>query len=789
MSDSTSAITDNHGALRPELAAEAFAACKPFIADRFRLAADTRAMLAKANPAQLYAAGDAIGVPPVQMAQAIAAFLQLPYVGTLNAADLRAGVLSDSFRRARRVLPIVRNGEPAFALANPFDVELLDTLRQQHGARHRVTLVVVHPELVDRFCRDGASSARTGESVAPSASDRDPFAFMGDSAPEAEAEAEVEEYAIASQAEAEKLGHLPPIVRLVNMVLSNAVKASASDVHIEPQEAMIQVRFRIDGVLVPALRIPKHMHAPLVSRLKILAHLDIAENRKPQDGRIRLRFEDRRIDLRLSILPTPLGQKAVVRLLDSEAGAVGLDELAFSPEVRAGFERALSASAGMILVSGPTGSGKSTTLYAAINHLASPMRNIVTVENPIEIQMAGITQTQVDVKAGVTFATVLRSMLRQDPDVILVGEMRDRETAGIAMEASQTGHLLLSTVHTNDAPSTITRLLDFDIDPFKITSSLVGVLAQRLVRRVCQECAIEDHPDPRMLQELATEVAQTVALSGRPPQWRKGLGCPACHQSGYKGRLAIHELLEITDGIRGLIYERAPDHVIREQARRNGMRTLLEDGVIKAAAGVTTLEEVIRVAPRSGSRDAAKDAAKDVASAPPAVAAPTAPVEAVSVPLASVPVVAVDAAPVAPEVPDAPVAATAPVAPAPPSAPRILVLDDDVDMQELLKLWLESDGHQVTVAGDGVEALLELGRQSYDLILSDIYMPNLDGLQLLELKTRKGVTVPIVVLSADGGGDTEQRALELGAMDFIAKPTKKNILLMRVQRILRQAAA
>jgi CheY-like chemotaxis protein len=379
----------------------------------------------------------------------------------------------------------------------------------------------------------------------------------------------------------------------------------------------------------------------------------------------------------------------------------------------------------------------------------------VTVENPIEIQMPGITQTQVDVKADITFASVLRSMLRQDPDVILVGEMRDRETAAIAVEASQTGHLLLSTIHTNDAPSTITRLLDFDIDPFKITSSLRAVLAQRLVRRVCPQCAVDDTPDPHLLDELASEIELD-----RGATWRKGIGCRACHQSGYSGRVAIHELLEVTDALRELIYRRAPDHAIREHARRDGMRTLIEDGFKKAAQGLTTVDEVMRVAPRPGTRVSRPKIDDRVESVP------------------------IPAAPLAPAPTPTPQSTPQPDQ----AVPHILVLDDDSDMQALLRLQLESGGYQVTTAGDGVEALLQLGRQSFDLILSDIRMPNLDGLQLLELRTNRDVRVPIVVLSADSSPETEQTCLELGAVDYIAKPIKKDILLLRVKRAIRQMA-
>jgi type IV pilus assembly protein PilB len=350
-----------------------------------------------------------------------------------------------------------------------------------------------------------------------------------------------------------------------------------------------------------------------------------------------------------------------------------------------------------------------------------------------------------------TFAAGLRSILRQDPDIILVGEVRDQETAGIAIEASQTGHLLLSTLHTNDAPSSITRLLDLHIEPFKITSSLLGVIAQRLVRRVCPVCTVPRALDPQLLAQLGEAIA--LPTGG---QWQAAAGCEACYQTGFKGRLAIHELLEITEDIRELIHQQAPDHAIRHMARQQGMRTLLEDGIAKAAMGLTTLEEVLRVAPRLD--------------APPALPRP----------LTST--VQKPATAVVPTLPGSGVA-TEPASAPPPA--HLLILEDDADTQALLQLLLTKNGYVVTIAGDGIDALMSLGKQRFDLILSDVNMPNLDGIQLLEITRQKGLQLPVIFLTADSTEESELRCLELGAIDYLKKPIKKDLLLLRVQRALR----
>jgi general secretion pathway protein E len=381
-----------------------------------------------------------------------------------------------------------------------------------------------------------------------------------------------------------------PIIRLINMMLYQAVEAQASDIHIEPYERDIVVRYRIDGVLYERLRPPRRFHAPITSRVKVMANLNIAEKRLPQDGRIKIRIADKEVDIRVSVIPTAHGERVVMRLLDKATVLYGLDEIGFDAETRAIIDQIVHLSHGIVLVTGPTGSGKSTTLYAMLQAINQPDKNIITIEDPVEYQIAGVGQIHVNTKIGLTFAAGLRSILRQDPDVVMVGEIRDRDTAEIASQASLTGHLVFSTLHTNDAASAVTRLIDMGIEPFLVASSVNTILAQRLVRRICPHCAEPFEAPAASLARLGVGV--DAAATGR---LRHGRGCNKCFASGYHGRIAIYEILRVTDDIRHLVMENAEASRIKATAVAAGMRTLRQDGAAKVLAGVTTIEEVLRV--------------------------------------------------------------------------------------------------------------------------------------------------------------------------------------------------
>ena len=380
-----------------------------------------------------------------------------------------------------------------------------------------------------------------------------------------------------------------PIVRLVNQIIANAVAQRASDVHFDPQETELKIRYRVDGVMRTERSLPKHMQNVIIARIKIMGNLNITENRLPQDGRIKMEIDFKPIDIRLSTLPAVHGEKVVMRILDLSNALDRLDKVGFEENNLNKFREMISKPNGIVLITGPTGSGKSSTLYAALNELNSDDVNIITVEDPVEYQLAGINQVQVNEQVGMTFATGLRSILRQDPDIVMIGEIRDLETAEISVRASLTGHLVLSTLHTNSASAALTRLIDMGIEPFLITSSLSGVVAQRLVRRVCRDCSEEVDPTERekiIFQERGLSIDKL----------KRGKGCPSCNMTGYRGRMAIHEVLQIDDELRKLIMESVSASRIRDYAKESGMKFLVDDGLLKVQAGLTTTEEVLRVA-------------------------------------------------------------------------------------------------------------------------------------------------------------------------------------------------
>jgi type IV pilus assembly protein PilB len=389
------------------------------------------------------------------------------------------------------------------------------------------------------------------------------------------------------------MSQLGPVVRMVNMIIGESVSSRASDIHIEPQEKQVIVRYRIDGVLYEIHQLPKWVHAAMVSRLKIMAGLDIAEKRLPQDGKIKVNLASRFIDLRVSTLPTRFGEKVVTRILDPQESVYSLEQLGFQEADFTKFCEFISRPQGMVLVTGPTGSGKSTTLYAAINKINSPALNIVTIEDPVEYEIPGLNQVQVNMKTGLTFPFFLRSVLRQDPNVIMVGEIRDEETADIAIRTALTGRLVLSTLHTNDAPSAIARLLDLGVSPHLITSTVSGVIAQRLVRKVCQACSVPHTPTAADFNLL-----ERVFPTSFPPDsvFRKGTGCPLCRQSGYKGRLGLFEVMSFTPVVKEQILQNASLTKLRETAIAEGMTPLSLDMAAKLRAGLTTIEEAINVA-------------------------------------------------------------------------------------------------------------------------------------------------------------------------------------------------
>ena len=396
----------------------------------------------------------------------------------------------------------------------------------------------------------------------------------------------------------------PIVIKLVNLIIMQAIKERASDIHIEPEEEVLKTRFRVDGMLHEISSPPKHLQSAIISRIKIMANLNIAERRTPQDGRFTVNLEGKQIDARVSCVPTIYGENVVLRLLDVTSALLGLEQLGFSKEILDKYNKLIIRPHGIILVTGPTGSGKTTTLYASLAKINTPEKNIITVEDPVEYKLAGIRQIQVDTKVNLTFANGLRSILRQDPNIIMVGEIRDFETAEIAIQAALTGHLVFSTLHTNDAPGAITRLIDMGVEPFLTSSSVIGVLAQRLVRKICPDCKEKYAPTKEALKDIGLNQEEKIdgstTLTINPERSRRidfyqGKGCAKCMNTGYKGRISIYELMLPDDKIRNAIIAKAPTDEIRKLACSSGMITLMKDGIEKIKAGITTVEEVLRV--------------------------------------------------------------------------------------------------------------------------------------------------------------------------------------------------
>jgi type IV pilus assembly protein PilB len=483
-----------------------------------------------------------------------------------------ASLVSESLARRYQAIPVAfEDGRLLVAMADPSNVFAVDDIKAMTGSEVRTVVATASQiiEAIDQLYRmDGDVDAVVQAAADEHAEDLDLSSLN-----------EVVEDA--------------PIVKFVNMLITQATQDRASDIHVEPTEHDLRIRFRIDGVLHEVMRSPRSIQAGVISRLKVMADINIAERRIPQDGRISMKVQGRGIDLRVATLPTVYGEKIVLRILDKGQALLRLEELGFLPETLARFENSYRKPYGTILVTGPTGSGKSTTLYAALNQVNDPDRNIITVEDPVEYRLPGINQVQVHNKAGLTFSSALRSILRSDPDIILIGEIRDRETANIAVEAALTGHLVLSTLHTNDASSTPQRLVEMGVEPFLVTSALDCIVAQRLARRLCDKC--KEPYEPTEAELVASGWPLEDATGGDWPTLYKAIGCPACGRTGFRGRFALHEVMPITEEVERLIIAKGSTEDIQKVAIMQGMLRLRDDGLRKVGMGQTCLEEIFRV--------------------------------------------------------------------------------------------------------------------------------------------------------------------------------------------------
>jgi len=664
------------------------------------------------------------------------------------------------------------------AMANPFDREALGSIESATGSTMQPAVAPRSQifEAIDRLYRRDSSLSELLADVSPSGSaspsrDRDPVARLDPS----------DVQAVTKDTEE------APVIKMVNLILFEAFSSRASDVHIEPGPNLVVVRFRVDGILEEHLQMPKWVQSAIVARIKVMAKLDITERRVPQDGHLAVRVRDETIDVRVSSMPTTYGEKIVMRLLDPSSGPRRLADIGLSAEDLATLRSVIRRPEGIILVTGPTGSGKTTTLYAIIQELFSSELNIVTIENPVEYELKGVSQIPVNEKQGLTFSEVLRSVLRQDPDVILIGEIRDRETAEIAFQAAQTGHLVLSTLHTNDATASVTRLLELGVEPQVMGVSLLAVIAQRLVRKVCAAC---NEP-----VEATAEERRALALP-LDKRLRHGRGCPACRETGLVGRTGIYEVLRVSKALSQLIEQKAPESTLRAVAEDHGMTSLVEDARQKILDGVTTPAEVLRVV--------------EVDSHGPTCPACSAGIEAnftvcpfcrnplrltcggcgavMKKKWTTCPFCSTDVAPL-------PVSARPLPDPVQPmndlggfEVPKILAVDDDPDVLELVRLTLARSQPplHVEVATSGAEALAKAKASRPHLVVLDLMMPGIDGYEVCKHLRADLATalIPIVMLTACSDVESKRLGFLSGTDDYVVKPFERSELLARVHRLL-----
>ncbi|HLZ44370.1 MAG TPA: type II/IV secretion system protein [Gemmatimonadales bacterium] len=677
----------------------------------------------------------------------------------------------EQLARRHHVLPLrLTDSYLEIGTANPLDLDAEKALA--FNTAREIRLFLLAPSKISEKLDELYKPEKAIDKLLEGMGDQEVLTTLPDAPPEE----------LVSEADAQQ----KPVVRLVDMIISEGILSRASDIHVEPEEGGVAVRYRIDGVLRQVMKIPRQAGLPLISRIKIMSSLDIADRLRPQDGRARVAVNGQPIDLRVSTLPAQLGEKVVIRILDSRATVKSLDTLGLNPGEADAIKRLLENHEGILLVTGPTGSGKTTTLYSCINQIKSEGVNIVTVEDPVEYRMQGIVQVQVQEKAGLTFAAALRSILRQDPNVVLVGEIRDKETAQIAVQASLTGHLVLSTLHTNDAANAVTRLVDIGVEAYKIAASLRGVVAQRLMRKLCPTCK-------EVWMEAPPERLRRWIPKGTPLY--RASGCPDCAMTGYRGRFSILEILTMTPELERLIAAGEPADRIADAAKRGGMKTLWDSGLAHVARGESTIEELTRVV------DIPPDEAEPP---PPAEARPSGTTRFTGgrtaefrTPAAATPPGGIAAFPS-----DAPVAA--PVSThfdlleehAPPGprrsgphgrpASKVLLVDDEDSLRKVMRDLLERDGYVVTEARDGVQALDQVDRVGPDIIVLDLNLPGLDGYGVLShLRSRPATAnIPVIVLTAKGDEDNEVRVFELGADDFLTKPFRARALSARLEAVL-----
>lgn len=711
-----------------------------------------------------------------EVAQAVADRFRMRVADLSSVSQQARELVPESLARRYRILPLsISDSVLEIATSDPLDLDCERTLAFALGRTVRMSIAPPRRigERIDEVYRPENVIEKILENVQGSYDVEN----IGDAV-------EDEELDIGMARAGER-----PVIQLVDNIVARGIQARASDIHLEPEEGGVAVRYRIDGVLRQEMVLPKAAGIPLVSRVKIMAQLDIADRLRPQDGRARVAVSGNRVDLRVSTLPASQGEKVVIRILDQRATVLSLESLGLLPGEHQRIMELLQAREGIVLVTGPTGSGKTTTLYSMLRSVQGRGVNIVTVEDPVEYRLQGIVQVQVNEKAGLTFPAALRSILRQDPDVILVGEIRDKETATIAVQASLTGHLVLSTLHTNDAASSVTRLVDIGIESYKIAAALKGVVAQRLLRRLCVHC-----------RELAVGQVPEKLRRWFPDQGSlyRAVGCAECSMTGYRGRLAVQEVLQTNDDVERCIAGNETVERITAAARGGGMFSLWESGVQHVRNGETTVEELVRVleappeeAAERGPAPRRSPSGREVVRERPSVmTAPGSDVEdsagARVAPLRS----ATRHSPAPTFTGDSFELVGDAAAPRKAAAKKVLLVEDEEALRRVMKDLLEREGFIVYEAADGVFALDEVDRLAPDLMVLDLNLPRLDGYGVLShLRARQATEMlPVIVLTAKGDEDSEVRVFEYGASDYLTKPFRARALSARIHSLLGRRA-
>jgi type II secretory ATPase GspE/PulE/Tfp pilus assembly ATPase PilB-like protein/CheY-like chemotaxis protein len=688
-----------------------------------------------------------------KVVSALATRFRIPVVPSVAPDPAVKEAVSEAVIRRFNVLPFrLSDSHLDVATSAPFDIDAEKVLAFTSG--RDVRLFLASPSRI----RDGISELYPSEDAVAR--------LLGGLDQGAEVQ-QIDDDSEDIGTSAEEASHAP-IVRLVDMMLADGIASRASDIHVEPVDGGVAVRYRIDGVLRQVMKIPRSAGIPLISRVKIMSGLDIADRRRPQDGRARVSVNGNPIDLRVSTLPAAGGEKVVIRVLNTRATLLSLEALGMFEDERERITALLDHKEGILLVTGPTGSGKTTTLYSALRLVQGEGINIVTVEDPVEYKLGeNIVQVQVQEKAGLTFASALRSILRQDPDVVLVGEIRDQETAQIAVQASLTGHLVLSTLHTNDAANAVTRLVDMGIESYKLASALRGVVAQRLMRRLCTACRAE--ATGPLGPKLRRHVPEGTKLF-------QAVGCPDCAMTGYRGRFSIVEVMAVTPDIERLIGAGATADRLADAARAGGMKALWESGLRHVLAGETSTEELLRVT----------DVPAERRSAPPPGEPPRNATSAPAAPAPASPPSGYAAADLSGSFDLLDELAPPTDGGRPPRRATVLLVEDEESLRKVMRDLLERDGYAVAEAADGISALDQVDRVAPDVIMLDLNLPGLDGYHVLQqLRSRAATSrIPVIVLTAKGDEDNEVRVFQLGADDFLTKPFRAKALSARLEAVL-----